>query len=89
MRNTQIARNILRNANIPLYGGALYTNKYENCRTVKCYARKDQRDVILDTVLDAMDDAGLEGDVKMIHADMGRGRDTQIAALIIRLPLEY
>jgi len=78
MRSTQIVRNVLRQFGVDY----AFTNKYKNCRTVKCYrghfrtrANQENAEICIKASLAA---AGIEGaSISDQHA------------FIVRLPLDY
>jgi hypothetical protein len=85
MRNTQVVRNTLRELDRVKFG-AMYTNKYTNCRTVKVYCSNRDSDDAVREVRAALP-AELEATVKFIPSTLFYGGPRPIGALIVRLPL--
>lgn len=76
MRNTLVVRKAMKQSG----AGSIFTNLYENCRTVKCYPGH------LDDLLK------FETNLKLLMASHGKTDYTvkhHSHAVIVRLPLEY
>lgn len=75
---TKIARNIIRSAKGNKRYIALYTNKYKNCRTVKCYAGNEETQR---KIIQAVGKELPQATVKVIMSPTGIGK-----SLIVRIP---
>lgn len=79
---TKLARNAIREAEGDKYG-TMYTNKYENCRTVKSYTGKPAK-LIRDKVDQLLYKAGsTEHTVKVVRSQSYYGL---ISSIIVRIP---
>jgi hypothetical protein len=87
IRPTQIVRSVMRAHGKPSY--MIYTNAYDNCRTVKCYARGNQN-VLIGDIRTALVKAGVEKfSIKTIPSTPWASRyigGNTIDSLIVRIP---
>ena len=81
IRPTQIVRAVMRKAGVETY--EMFTNSYEKCRTVKCYARGDL-DSIMSNIRQALIKAGVQ-DFK-IHSRPSPYWCAGVDSLIVRIP---
>jgi hypothetical protein len=89
MRNTQKVRNILREQEVAGFGGWMFTNKYTNCRTVKCYTPNDKADNAVKRVSNRLKEEFVDATVKFIPSTLWRGRGSAVGSLIVRVPRDY
>jgi hypothetical protein len=79
---TRIIRDLLRAQGAR---GPMWTNKYERCRTVKCYAPARGMlgaELFARDLVHQMQQHGLTGEVRVNHA-----RSQDVPSIIVRLPL--
>jgi hypothetical protein len=82
VRPTQIVRSVMRAHGKPTY--MIYTNAYEKCRTVKCYARGNQN-VLIGDIRTALVKAGVQEFKISVRADSA-WRGPGVDSLIVRIP---
>lgn len=82
LRPTLIVRKIMQQAG----NGRVFTNLYDNCRTVKCYADRggDNKEMIK-KIDDTLNNMGVEHSIKIRAPDAWAGE--KIPSIIVRLPL--
>jgi hypothetical protein len=87
VRPTQIVRSVMRAHGKFTY--AIFTNAYEHCRTVKCYARGNES-ALIDDIRTALVKAGVKAfSIKTIPSTSWANRyngDKLIGSLIVRIP---
>lgn len=86
IRPTQIVRNVMASHGKPNY--MIYTNKYDTCRTVKCYVR-DNPSALVSDITTALNESGVSDfKIKLVKSsnwvNMNAGGD--IRSLIVRIP---
>lgn len=81
MRPTLIVRQIMRKHN----KSRVFTNLYDTCRTVKCYARPSENAEMIAEIEETLSKQGVACSVKRIkHVAQGWG---PFPSIIVRLPL--
>ena len=87
IRPTQIVRSVMRAHGKPNH--MVFTNSYDHCRTVKCYARGDQT-VLISDIRAALAKAGVKVfSIKTIPSTSWANRyskDNPLSSLIVRIP---
>ena len=85
IRPTQIVRGVMRAHGRPAY--QIWTNKYEKCRTVKCYVRSNPLELVGD-IRTALVKAGVNDfQIKTVDASFWVNRGTNVfQSLIVRIP---
>jgi hypothetical protein len=84
IRPTQIVRSVMRAHGKPTY--MIYTNKYDTCRTVKCYVRDSGTELIGD-IRTALVKAGVSSfKISRRSNDFGYRGGFGIDSLIVRIP---
>jgi len=83
IRPTQIVRSVMRQYGKPSY--MIYTNRYEKCRTVKCYSRDSAHDLIMDIRQTLIKSGVNDFSIKTIPARVW-GRMGSLQSLIVRIP---
>jgi len=81
MRNTQVVRNVM---NTISPGCSKFTNKYKNCRTVKCYGGINK----FDAIRADLNKTGISFSAK-IKAREYAGNGNMNFSIIVRLPLGF
>lgn len=84
LRPTQIVRSVMRSHGKPSY--YIYTNKYENCRTVKCYHRGNPIELVGD-IRTALIKSGVNSfSIKSIDSTQWMSHGTNLQSVIVRIP---
>ena len=87
IRPTQIVRSVMRAHGKSTH--RIFTNSYDNCRTVKCYARGNES-VLIGDIHSALIKAGLKVfSIKTIPSTSWANRyskDNPLSSLIVRIP---
>jgi hypothetical protein len=84
IRPTVIVRNVMRTFGRPSY--AIYTNKYEKCRTVKCYAQGEYVKMMAAIKAELIGAGVTDFEVK-VYKD-GNSSAWNVPAVIVRIPNE-
>ena len=84
LRPTQIVRSVMRAHNKPTYW--IYTNKYDKCRTVKCYHVGNPIELVGD-IRTALIRSGVNSfSIKSIDSPQWMSRGSKLQSIIVRIP---
>lgn len=79
--NTRVIREIMRK-----HGHRdIYTNKYKNCRTVKCYSNPRTNTKMFKELMTELKQHGMEFEIKITKAPY----KWSTAGVVIRVPITY